>query len=230
MCRENRVPTPTRSEPQDPNEAARAARSEWRHRQLLDAAARLMERDGFHGVSMQALAAEAEVSVGLIYRYFGGKDDLLLAVIVDVLDAFAAQVPPAVRAGTDPVERIAGAFRAYCEVINAHRHAAVLTYRESKSLGTEGRAKIKRLEIETSEPLREALRAGVAGGLLTDVDVELVSQDFLLLAHGWALKRWYLGQTMDFEEYVVKQTALLLGAIVRTQHRDDYSHLLRPAG
>lgn len=222
---------PARSEPHDPNEAARAARSERRNRQLLDAAARLMERDGFHGVSMQALADEAEVSVGLIYRYFGGKDDLLLAVIVDVLDAFAAKVPPAVReAGTDPVERIATAFRAYCEVINEHRHAAVLTYRESKSLGAEGRERIKNLEVETGEPLREALREGVADELLNPVDVDLVSQNFLLMAHGWALKRWYLAQTMDFEEYVAKQTALLLNAIMTEPRRAEYRHLLRPAG
>ncbi len=45
-----------------------------------------MEREGSHAVSMQALAAEAGVSVGLIYRYVGGKDDILLAVIVNVLD------------------------------------------------------------------------------------------------------------------------------------------------
>lgn len=223
--------TTATSEPQDPNEAARAARSEWRHRQLLGATARLMERNGLHGVSMQALADEAEVSVGLIYRYFGGKDDLLLTVIVDVLQTFAARVPRAAQdAEPDPVRRIAGVFRAYCEVINDHRHAAVLTYRESKSLDAEGREKIKRLEIETSEPLRRALRDGIAAGVLTEIDVELVSQDFLLMAHGWALKRWYLGQTMDFESYVAKQTALLLNAIVVDRHKSGYRDLLQPAG
>ncbi len=62
---------------------------------------------------MQALAAEAGVSVGLIYRYFGGKDDILLAVIIDVLAAFATAVPAGRRGapGTDPVERLAAAFR-----------------------------------------------------------------------------------------------------------------------
>ena len=52
-----------------------------------------MAKDGSQAVSMQAVAAEAGVSVGLIYRYFGGKDDLLLAVILDVLDAFADARP-----------------------------------------------------------------------------------------------------------------------------------------
>src|SRR5438093_5052777 len=128
------------TKPFDPAEAAQRARTEQRTAQLLDAAARLMERDGTNAVSMQAVAAEAGVSVGLIYRYFGGKDDLLLAVIVGVLDSFARHVPPAIEAaGEDPVLRLAAAFRSYCEVIDEHRHAAVLTYRETKSLDETGR-------------------------------------------------------------------------------------------
>ena len=110
-------------------------RAERRSAQLLTAAARLMERDGSQSVSMQAVAHEAGVSVGLIYRYFGSKDELLLRVIVDVLDSFAERVPAKVAAaGDDPVRGLAAAFRAYCEVIDEHRHAAVLTYRETKSL------------------------------------------------------------------------------------------------
>lgn len=221
--------TSARPEPQDPNEAARAVRAEWRSRQLLTAAARLMERNGFHGVSMQALADEAAVSVGLIYRYFGNKDELLLAVIVNVLEAFAGQVPAAVEAaGDDPVEQVAAAFRAHCEVIDEHRHAAVLTYRESGSLSTEGRNKIKDMEIATSDPLRSAIRDGVAGGRFVDVDVELVTHDFLLMAHGWALKHWHLERTLQFHDYVAKQTALMLGALLAPEHRDDYRHLVAP--
>lgn len=226
-CRETDVTTTARSEPQDPNEAARAVRAEWRTRQLLTAAARLMERDGFHGVSMQALADEASVSVGLIYRYFGNKDELLLAVIVNVLNAFATQVPAAIEAaGDDPVERIAAAFRAHCEVIDEHRHAAVLTYRESGTLSPEGRNKIKQMEIDTSEPLRNSIRSGVDSGRLVDVDVELAAHDFLLMAHGWALKHWHLERTMQFEDYVTKQTALLLSALLEPECRSRYEHLL----
>lgn len=214
------------SEP-DAHEAARLTRAERRSQQLLRAAARLMERDGSQAVSMQAVAEEAGVSVGLIYRYFGGKDDLLLAVIVDVLDAFAVRVPAAVEAaGEDPVERLAAAFRAYCEVIDEHRHAAVLTYRESKSLSGEGRRRIKDLEITTSEPLRNLLQEGVASGDLVDLDVDLVTYNLLLLAHGWALKHWYLERTLGFDDYVTKQTALALSGIVAPRRRRRHRHLL----
>jgi TetR/AcrR family transcriptional regulator, cholesterol catabolism regulator len=214
----------------DPDEAARRTRAQRRSEQLLTAAARLMERDGSQAVSMQAVAEEAGVSVGLIYRYFGGKDDLLLAVIVDVLDAFSTRVPDAIEAaGDNPVERLAAAFRAYCEVIDEHRHAAVLTYRESKSLSEAGRERIKELEVATSEPLRAVLREGIEAGELVDLDVELVSYDLLLMAHGWALKHWYFERTLGFDDYVRKQTSLMLGALVQPKRRRSYRRLLEPS-
>jgi len=214
-----------------PQDVARRALAEHRSRQLLDAAARLMEREGSEAVSMQALAGEAGVSVGLIYRYFGGKDEVLLAVITQVLDAFATDVPMAIAAaGDDPVRRLAAAFAAYCQVINEHRHAAVLTYRESKSLDEEGRRRIKQLEIETSQPLRDTIRRGVEQGKLTAADPDLVAYNLLLLAHSWALKHWYFERTMTLTDYIRSQLALALRAIVTREHEEAYADLLKPPG
>lgn len=207
--------------------ALRSARAELRSRQLLVAAARLMERDGSDAVSMQAVAAEAGVSVGLIYRYFGGKDDLLLAVIVAVLDAFAERVPVAVaEAGSDPVHRLTAAFRTYCEVIDEHRHATVLTYRESKSLTPEGRARIKELEVSTSQPLVDALSDGIEQRVFREVDVDLVSFNLLLHAHAWALKHWHFERRLSFDDYVSSQTALALNGLVAPAYRRRYAAVL----
>ncbi|GED96115.1 TetR/AcrR family transcriptional regulator [Gordonia crocea] len=211
----------------DATEAARAAGAAVRSRQILDAAARLMERSGSESVSMQALAAEAGVSVGLIYRYFGGKDEVLLAVIVDVLHAFAADVPEAVAAaGDDPVRRLSAAFEAYCRVIDRYRHAAVLTYRESNALSGEGREQIKHLEIETSQPLRTAVQEDVTSGRLLTDEPDLVAYNLLLLAHSWALKHWYFGRTLTLDRYIAAQRSLALRAIIAPQFRDEYRDLL----
>lgn len=211
----------------DPRDAARRTLAEHRSRQLLEAAARLMEREGSEAVSMQALAKEAGVSVGLIYRYFGSKDDILLAVITDVLDAFATEVPAAVeQAGDDPVRRLAAAFTAYCRAIDTHRHAAVLTYRESKHLDEAGRKRIKQLEVETSEPLRATIREGVKAGKLVADDPDLVAYNLLLLAHAWALKHWYFEQTKTLDSYIRGQLALALRAILAEGVEGGYRDLL----
>ncbi|MFB9567266.1 TetR/AcrR family transcriptional regulator [Saccharopolyspora hordei] len=212
----------------DPDLAARNARKEQRRRQLLDAAARVMEREGSQAVSMQAVAAEAGVSVGLIYRYFGSKDELLLAVIVNVLEDFAVAVPAAIdAAGDDPVERLAAAFRGYCEVIDRHRHATVLTYRESKSLDEAGRERIKELEVETSRPLSRLLRDGIEAGVFRPVEPETVAYNLLLVAHAWALKHWYFERTYSFDDYVRAQLSLALHGLVQPKHRRRYARFLQ---
>jgi AcrR family transcriptional regulator len=56
-----------------------------RRRQILDAAQRCFIRNGFHATSMQDVLAEAGLSVGAIYRYFKGKDDIIAAIAAEAL-------------------------------------------------------------------------------------------------------------------------------------------------
>ncbi|NUL45679.1 TetR/AcrR family transcriptional regulator [Cellulosimicrobium funkei] len=209
-----------------PEDAARAARSDARTRQLLTAAARLMERSGSHDVSMQAVAEEAGVSVGLIYRYFGNKQELVQAVIVGVLDEMARLIPEALEPEADPVRRIAAAFAAYCSVVRDNLQAVLLTYRESNTLDEKGRQLIKELEIKTAQPLRSSVQDAVDQGLLRAVDVKLYSYNLLVVAHSWALKNWYFAPVVSFEGFVHQQTALLLSSAIHPDRRQDYSDLL----
>ncbi len=185
-----------------------------RRRQILAAATTLMQRSGFHAMSMQSVAEEARVSVGLIYQYFGNKDDLLRGVVVDILEDFRDEIPKALAAaGEDPVERLKTAFRACCLVVDAKRAAVNLTYRESKTLSAEGLSQIMALEVETAEPLREVYRDGVAAGVFRDIDPRLVAHNLLLTAHGWALKHWNLSDWLTLDQYIDQELAILLASV-----------------
>ena len=48
---------------------------------LLEAVNRLVEQDGFEGLGINAVAAQAGVSKMLIYRYFGSLNGLIAAYI-----------------------------------------------------------------------------------------------------------------------------------------------------
>ena len=199
-------------------EAARnarvAARVNRRRRQILAAATHLMQRSGFHAISMQSVADEAKISVGLIYQYFGNKDDLLRGVVVDILEDFRDQIPRALElAGADPVERLTTAFRTCCLVVDAKRAAVNLTYRESKTLSSEGLSQIKTLEFETAEPIRQVYRDGVTAGAFLDIDARLVAHNILLTAHGWALKHWNLASWLSLDEYFEQELAMLLASV-----------------
>jgi AcrR family transcriptional regulator len=208
-------------------EAVRAARVSSRRRQVLDAAVKVMGKTGFHQMSMQDLATEANVSVGLIYKYFGGKEDLLLATIVRIQDAFRDQLAPVMEAaGHDPVDRLAAGIRRYLHIVDENLDAVVLTYRESRTLDASGRAQIKELEITTAAPLRAAIEAGIANGKFDDVDVDIMVFDIMLLAHGWALKHWHFGPLYSLDEYIRLQTRYVLSSLISRDHRGRYAHLL----
>jgi AcrR family transcriptional regulator len=70
------------------------------------------------------LATEANVSVGLIYKYFGGKEDLLLATILRIQDAFRDQLSPVIEAaGGDPVEQLVAGIRRYIQIVDENLDA-----------------------------------------------------------------------------------------------------------
>ena len=48
---------------------------------IVEAAARILERDGFDGFNTNAIAEKAGVSIGSLYQYFPGKNALLSAII-----------------------------------------------------------------------------------------------------------------------------------------------------
>ncbi|MGQ9916497.1 MAG: TetR/AcrR family transcriptional regulator [Bryobacteraceae bacterium] len=58
-------------------EATRPRDSRKTRRAILEAAVRLLARDGFRRFGISAVAREARVDKVLIYRYFGGAEELL---------------------------------------------------------------------------------------------------------------------------------------------------------
>jgi AcrR family transcriptional regulator len=52
-----------------------------REQRILDVAGGVFARDGYHGASMDDIAAAAEISKPMLYQYFGSKEGLYVAYI-----------------------------------------------------------------------------------------------------------------------------------------------------
>src|SRR3954453_9305597 len=69
-------------------------RAETRSR-LLDAAADLFARKGFHATSAEAVADAADRTTGALYDHFGGKEGLLFALLEVWMEQTIADLRPA---------------------------------------------------------------------------------------------------------------------------------------
>src|SRR5499426_3908325 len=68
-------------------------------RHLLDAAAIVFARNGFHGATLDEVAATAGFTKGAVYSNFKSKDDLFLALLEDRTDRQLAVVSDVLAAG-----------------------------------------------------------------------------------------------------------------------------------
>lgn len=92
------------SQPTDPDLRVQAQRE-----RILCAAHECFVNNGFHSASMATIAETASMSPGLIYRYFDGKGDIILAIIERQLDISLGKIQ-AFRDITDLADGIARHF------------------------------------------------------------------------------------------------------------------------
>ena len=85
---------------------------EARRRQILAAALRCFAREGFHRATMQDIFRESDLSPGAVYSYFTGKDELMQAIIAEVMsfagDAAALIAEPLPEGRPVPVPGVVG--------------------------------------------------------------------------------------------------------------------------
>ena len=79
---------------------------------IVQAATKVLSRAGYAGLSMAAVAAEAGVATGTVYKNFGGKADLVSAVFRKVVAHEVQAVASAAATGT-AVERVTAAVETF---------------------------------------------------------------------------------------------------------------------
>jgi AcrR family transcriptional regulator len=181
-----------------------------RRHQIVQAATKLFSEHGYYSTTIQDIAREAGISVGLIYQYFRDKDDVLFLTLKLVLQTYEEEIPAALEGVEHPVARLCAAIRAYCHVVDRLRDATVLTYRSTKSLRADRRIFIKQGETRTNRLLEECVRACVAGGYMRPVNAWLLVYQQVLFCHAWALKQWALRGRYALDAYVEEGLTLLV--------------------
>jgi AcrR family transcriptional regulator len=130
------LPLPLADPGQAPHERADAARN---RRRILEAAATLVAERGIERVSMDDVARAACVGTGTLYRRFGDRAGLALALLDDHTRAFQDGLisgPPPLGPGAPTVERLHAFGDGYLDLLE--RHAAILAVAVPLSRGLTG--------------------------------------------------------------------------------------------
>lgn len=137
-----------------------------RRQELLEAARALLAADGLAGVGLSAIARAAGLAKSNVYRYFGSREEILMALLADDafawLAAFEREVAPL--AGSNDAAQVAailartiGAHALTCQLIAVV--AGVLEHNTSEAAAAEFKAQMLDLSIRIRNAIHAALPA-----------------------------------------------------------------------
>lgn len=142
------------------------ALTEKRRNEILDAAARVFVRHGFHRASMRQICGEAKLSAGAVYNYFPSKDQIIEGLAAREQEEIAELA--AYLAETDNAQKaLTGAIRLMVEDTNAADARLYVELTAEAGRNALVRERLVATDAALQECLLEAIRRGQAQGSVT---------------------------------------------------------------
>ena len=199
-----------RESPQSAKKKGQADIGDERRLQIVKAAARLFSENGYFQTKIDDIANEAKVSKGLIYLYFKDKQEVLFNSMRFILDIYERDMAILLESSDDPLEILRLALRQYCRLVDAHRLESILAYRSTKDLNPPERQQIKIHESKSSRVFRNCIEACVHKGIMKQVNIDIMTYQYIMFCHAWALKNWAFRDKYNLEDYIKDGEALLI--------------------
>lgn len=104
-----------------------------REQQMLDAAVQLFSAHGYHETSMDAIAAQAQISKPMLYLYYGSKEELFGACLSRELGRFIDAVGADIDMQAGARELLRSTIVSVLHYIDANRASWIVLYTQATS-------------------------------------------------------------------------------------------------
>ena len=196
----------------------RSVAQEEKRRIILDAAVRVFARDGYHTSRVGDIAEEAGVAHGLLYHYFGSKDEVLATVFREnwreLLERFRA-----VEGSDEPAdEKLAGIAKI---LLRTWRNDPALVTVMVREVARTPHVQQQVAEIhEAFRLIERVIEQGLSDGLFrAGLDARFASWIFYGALEE-ILTGWVLGQLPDGDEEVARAERTIVEVVCGGLLRD----------
>jgi AcrR family transcriptional regulator len=150
--------------------------------EILAAALEILRSEGHGGLTVRNVATRAGCSTIGVYTWFGGKDGLVDAILLDGYRRFAEALRGS-RAARSPLGRLVGQGRAYRRWALEHRTSYEVMFMGAVP-GHQPSAEAQAAGLVAFELLRSEVVAAQRAGLIPETDADTVALTMWGLAHG----------------------------------------------
>ncbi len=187
-----------------------------RREHIAKSVAPLFVKKGYERTSIREIADVCHMSMGHLYYYIGGKEDVL-QIMMDYDLHFYNDFVKSIVNNTEsmrPTDALVAVIDQYFRATAAAGDFTLFFYQETKNLHPEAQAIIMEREKSLVAEFEKLLRRGCLSGEFQIENIRLVANNIVLAAHMWALRRWLLKKVCTLDQYIASQTEYLLKSIV----------------
>jgi AcrR family transcriptional regulator len=169
---------------------------------ILEAVFALSWEKGFQNMTLRDLSRKSGLSMGALYSYFPGKEDLRVMIQRKGLTHAKKVILEQTEAYTDPAEKLEVAMEAHLYLSEVLRPWFYFAYMEASFRSRRERREAMEDELATEKIFLDILYEGVQRGVFRCADLDLVAALIKAVLQDWYLKRWkYKRKGITVEDY-----------------------------
>ena len=182
--------------------------------EILKAAASAFRKLGYHGATVEEIAAALHMKKGNLYYYFRNKEEILFACHQYSLDRLLAILDEIERSAVSPEQKLRRLIRAFVHTILDELHGTAL-FLDLEALSPAHLRTVIARRDRFDKGMREVMKEGIRSGTFVYADAKLLS--FAILgAVNW-IPRWYNPDGPSTSEEIADKFAdYLIGGLRRT--------------
>jgi TetR/AcrR family transcriptional regulator, fatty acid metabolism regulator protein len=183
--------------------AVPAVSQEEKRRQILEAAVRAFARKGYHACRVGEIAEEAGVAYGLVYHYFGSKEEVLQTIFRDTWTQMLARISEMEAEGDPAREQVRKVTALLLRTWRRDPDLVRVLVREVTRSPEQLQQQIDEIG-HAYEALERIVRRGQESGeFRNEIDPQLAATVFYGALEE-VLTGWVMGQLPDGEDEVAK--------------------------
>jgi AcrR family transcriptional regulator len=183
------------------------------HKAIVEAARTEFSEQGYGATSIRDIAKRAGVSLSALYYYYKGKQELLVAILDEGLDAYFGACEKALgAAGEDPAEQLEALVSATVRFRSENPVKSSIVLTEGRSLEPEHLARYRENEERGTRQFRDVIERGVAEGIFLTPYPDDARRAVIAMCN--AVSQWYRPDgPLGVEELVERYVSLALTVV-----------------
>ena len=181
-----------------------------RRAQILTQAEKIFAMKGFHNVTMAEIATASGFSIGALYQFFKGKEDLYITMISEKLDLMYAEVRNAPAVTEDIIDKIEKLIDAHIQFVEKNTDFFLLFIKGERASASEDMASLyKKLSngyYDHITFIENLLKDGIDRGVLRNLPSRDMAEALFFLMRSSAVT-WMINPT---KEYLLSQKRFIM--------------------